>query len=127
MSSTKNNKNAIHISDQAQSRNFRSEPVTKQEVQRTRRQFSNQYNNAQYLVHPEKTYTQTILNLIFDPKPKGQRPVKASPEKYESAPVKNATKEQKSPQKIASNTKTNVKAQTLTATQQRSATGKSQR
>ena len=37
-------------------------------VQPSRRKFDNQYNNAKYLVHPERTYTQKILNMIFEPK-----------------------------------------------------------
>lgn len=40
------------------------------EIQHPRRKFDNQYNNAQYLVHPEKTYTRSMLNLIFEDRTK---------------------------------------------------------
>ena len=79
-------------------------PVTHQ----SRRKFDNQYNNAQYLVHPEKTYTQKILNLIFEPK---THKVNRAPKKVEEAePVQQkAAPEKSSPQKSSAATKTNSK------------------
>jgi len=50
-------------------KDFQSETVTMELTRYERKEFINQYNNVKYLMHPEKTYTQTLLNRIFDPKP----------------------------------------------------------
>ena len=74
----------------------------------SRRKFDNQYNNAQYLVHPEKTYTQKILNLIFEPKP--HKAVRTPKEVGQPEPVpQKAAPEKSSPQKTTAAAKTNSK------------------
>ncbi len=79
-----------------------------------RRKFDNQYNNKQYLVHPEKTYTQKILNLIFEPK---ENPAQGEPHKKrqaEGSPGKNAVtfKESEPPKKSAAS-KTDPKSKSV--------------
>lgn len=56
---------------------YSSEIISNRPPELTKRKFVNQYNNEKYLAHPETTYSNTILNMIFDPKEKRSRYVKA--------------------------------------------------
>lgn len=100
------------------------------EIQHPRRKFDNQYNNAQYLVHPEKTYTQSMLNLIFEDKAKKIAKVEAPvPQKSGKQGLTSAQRELKdtpkgSAQNPVSALKNDTKTKTSPQTQQKLRTGK---
>jgi hypothetical protein len=85
-------------------------PVIKEPQHKSKKAFMNQYNNAKYLAFPEKTYTQHILDVIFDPKLKVQKPQRL---KVNEAPVKETKPGQKS-QTLAETSKSPKKAATTT-------------
>jgi len=81
--------------------NYNSLPVTEKEIEFTRKRFDNRYSNYKYLAYPEKTYTQHILNVIFEDKQKNMKPQKPkspltreppknsqNPQSYNTAPIR---------------------------------------
>jgi hypothetical protein len=59
----------------------------------SKKRFLNQYNNEKYLAHPETTYTNKLLTLIFEPKQKSvkQQRIKVQEYKDNSSSFQNSS------------------------------------